>query len=78
MPGGQSQLEVLQSGDGDVGFWTGFQAAKVKMQGSSEARDIKLRITEVFRRIGSEWKLVHRHADMLAESQKPSSSQRPG
>jgi NAD(P)H-dependent FMN reductase/ketosteroid isomerase-like protein len=72
MPGGQSQLEVLQSGDGDIGFWTGFQTAKVKMQGSSEAREMKLRITEVFRRIGNDWKLVHRHADMLAEPQKPS------
>jgi len=74
MPGGQSRLEVIQSGDGDIGFWTGFQSAKVKMQGASEAREMKLRITEVFRRIGNEWKLVHRHADTLAESR----SQPPG
>jgi NAD(P)H-dependent FMN reductase/ketosteroid isomerase-like protein len=68
MPGGQSQLEVLQSGDGDIGFWTGFQKATVKMRGASEAREMKLRITEVFRRINGAWKLIHRHADTLSVS----------
>jgi NAD(P)H-dependent FMN reductase/ketosteroid isomerase-like protein len=71
-PGSESTLEIIQSGDsGDVGFWTGLQTAKVKMQGSSEAREMKLRITELFRRIGGEWKLVHRHADMLAQASRP-------
>jgi NAD(P)H-dependent FMN reductase/ketosteroid isomerase-like protein len=66
--GGETQLEVLQSASaGDVGFWTGFQVAKVKMGGAPEAAAMKLRITEVFRCVGGEWKMVHRHADGMAE-----------
>ncbi len=68
--GGETQLEVLQSGaDGDVGFWTGFQSAKVKMDGATEPVAMKLRITELFRRVGGEWKMVHRHADPMSAQQ---------
>jgi len=69
-PGGETSFEVLHVAD-DIAFWAGFQTAKVKMQGASGARDMKLRVTEVFRRIGGEWKIVHRHADMLTEPQTP-------
>jgi NAD(P)H-dependent FMN reductase/ketosteroid isomerase-like protein len=69
--GGETSLEVIQSGsDGDVAFWTGFQSAKVKMQGRSEPMTMKLRITELFRRIDGDWKLVHRHADPMADKQE--------
>jgi NAD(P)H-dependent FMN reductase/ketosteroid isomerase-like protein len=69
--GGETSLEVIQSGSaGDVAFWTGFQSAKVKMQGRAEPVAMKLRITEVFRRIDGDWKLVHRHADPMADRQE--------
>jgi ketosteroid isomerase-like protein len=71
--GGESELEVLQSAvSGDVAYWTGFQAARVKMGGGgSDPVPMKLRITELFRRIAGEWKMVHRHADSIAEPKKP-------
>jgi NAD(P)H-dependent FMN reductase/ketosteroid isomerase-like protein len=70
--GGETSLEVVQRGSGgDVGFWTGFQSAQVKMQGRPQPLTMKLRITELFRRIDGDWKLVHRHADPLAQKKEP-------
>jgi NAD(P)H-dependent FMN reductase/ketosteroid isomerase-like protein len=68
--GNSTQLEILDAGaSGELAFWTGFQDFK----GTIAGRDVKmkLRITEVFRLSGGEWKLVHRHAD-------PSSAPEPG
>jgi NAD(P)H-dependent FMN reductase/ketosteroid isomerase-like protein len=75
--GGETEIEVLQSASaGDVGFWTGFQHARVNLRGAPETVTMKLRITELFRRIGGEWKMVHRHADPMAEPVKRDSGER--
>lgn len=64
-PDGVSRLEILQSGaNDDIGFWTGFQHATVRMAPGGKPVPMKLRITEVFRLQDNAWKLVHRHADV--------------
>jgi ketosteroid isomerase-like protein len=45
--------------------WVGFQLATARLDKSAKAIPFNLRVTEVFRREGGEWKLVHRHADTL-------------
>jgi ketosteroid isomerase-like protein len=71
-PGGEAHFEILQQAAGDtVAFWTGFQHAQVRQQGKPDPIVMKLRVTEVFRREGSRWRLIHRHADPLGEPQAP-------
>src|ERR1700721_1163701 len=47
-PGGETQLDVLQSGgSGSLAFWTGFQDATVEIGGHEVT--MRRRITELFR-----------------------------
>jgi ketosteroid isomerase-like protein len=70
-PGGETALEIFEMAAGDdVGYWAGLQRAKVRIGGDADATSMDLRVTEVFRREGGEWKLVHRHADPAAVPQE--------
>ncbi|WP_341677372.1 nuclear transport factor 2 family protein [Niveibacterium sp. SC-1] len=70
--GGETHFEILHlAANGDIAWWVGLQHAKVKI-GDGPARAMSLRITELFRHENGGWKLVHRHADALAD--EPSST----
>jgi ketosteroid isomerase-like protein len=57
-------MQILQMGASEgIAYWVGFQRASVHLKGKAEAVPFNLRVTELFRREGGEWKLVHRHAD---------------
>lgn len=65
-PDSNNRLEILDMGVNDgIAYWVGFQRASARLRGSDELVAFNLRITEIFRREGDEWKLVHRHADPL-------------
>jgi ketosteroid isomerase-like protein len=64
--GSTSSLEVLDArASGGVAYWCGIQRATVRLASDGSTVEMALRITEVFRREGSAWRLVHRHADPL-------------
>jgi ketosteroid isomerase-like protein len=62
---GTTQFEIIQqSCDGALGFWTGFQVATVRIGDAPRPMTMRLRVTEIFRKIDGNWKLIHRHADL--------------
>jgi hypothetical protein len=69
----KSPFRILHmEADGNIGYWVGFQTGSVHMRGKKDAVATNLRVTEIFRREGKEWKLIHRHADPLAIKAKKS------
>lgn len=69
---GDSELEILEMAASDgLAYWTGFQHASARLRGRPVKTTFNLRVTEVFRREGREWKLVHRHADALTSKADP-------
>lgn len=69
--GGQAELEVFQTyKSGDLAVLVAVER-QVGAVGDLPSQDWSLRLTLVFRREGTNWRLVHRHADPLVRAVNP-------
>jgi ketosteroid isomerase-like protein len=65
---GEADLELVQSyASGDMAVLVAIERQHGEVGGLPD-QDWSLRVTLVFRREGSEWRLVHRHADPLVNA----------
>jgi ketosteroid isomerase-like protein len=65
---GEADLELVQSyTSGDIVVLAAIERQHGEVGGLAD-QDWSLRVTLVFRREGSEWRLVHRHADPLVRA----------
>jgi ketosteroid isomerase-like protein len=66
--GGEAELEVVETyASGDMVVLVAIERQHGQVGGRLD-QDWSLRVTLVFRRDGSEWRLAHRHADPLVHS----------
>jgi ketosteroid isomerase-like protein len=49
------------------------ERCRAKLPGEEEFTDVALRVTSIFRPEDDEWKLVHRHADLITTPRGPES-----
>jgi ketosteroid isomerase-like protein len=61
---GALHFEIVHKGEGgDLAFWAGYEVASVQIGSNPDTERLRVRVTEVFRRVAGEWKLIHRHAE---------------
>lgn len=66
-PGSTNHFEIIHAAaDEHLAYWVGVQPSIVQMHGQEQGVPLDRRVTEIFRREEGAWKLIHRHADLLA------------
>lgn len=65
-PGSENAFEIMHHrADTELAYWVGVQRSVVQLKDQEKGVPMDLRVTEIFRKEKGEWKLIHRHADML-------------
>ncbi|MFN2520599.1 MAG: nuclear transport factor 2 family protein [Candidatus Limnocylindria bacterium] len=75
----QFEFEIVAAGvSGDLAYTVAYEHTTAAF-GKEPARSYTLRVTHAYRREDGEWKVVHRHADVLADvgGSPPGGSGRP-
>jgi ketosteroid isomerase-like protein len=62
------EYEVVYEG-ADLAYTVGYEVADVVLDGAPTHQ--RLRVTQIYRREGDEWRLVHRHGDIAPADQSP-------
>ncbi len=66
---GQYSYEVIAAGaSGDLGYIAGIEHSTVSVSGAPP-ESYELRVTTTLRREDGEWKVVHRHAESMPDSE---------
>jgi len=70
--GGTAEPEILAHGySGELGFTVHLEHITARSGPSATEVQKTYRVTHIFRREGDEWKLIHRHADHLIDTNGP-------
>ena len=74
--GTKMKVEYINTGvSGNMGFTVAIERqADVRLGGQQNPTQRALRVTQIFRKEGGAWKLMHRHADPLMEKKAPSAA----
>jgi ketosteroid isomerase-like protein len=64
--------DIVTCESGDLAYTVGFEQGEVVVDGGNSS-SMKIRVTQIYRRIDGRWCLVHRHADFPPADQRQSS-----
>ncbi len=71
--GAKQNIEYVNKGaSGDLAFTISIEHQLAQIKGQTAPTSRALRVTQIFRKEGDSWKLLHRHADPLVERLPPS------
>lgn len=70
--GAVQKIDYLNTGiSGDLAFTVSIERQQAQIQGQDKPTPRALRVTQLFRREGGAWRLLHRHADPLVDRLPP-------